>query len=65
VKEAGRSQLDIAFGLLFNLIALLAGAGGQFTPIMGVLVHNIGTVLRCSYRQTMVSCGKRGGFFDI
>jgi Zn2+/Cd2+-exporting ATPase len=38
-------KLNIAFGLAFNLIAVLAGAGGFLTPIMGALVHNIGSVL--------------------
>jgi Zn2+/Cd2+-exporting ATPase len=38
-------KLNIAFGLLFNLIAVLAGAGGLISPIMGAVVHNIGSVL--------------------
>ncbi|MEE4137327.1 MAG: hypothetical protein V2I32_14710 [Desulforhopalus sp.] len=37
--------LNIAFGLISNLIAVLAGAGGLLTPIMGALVHNLGSVL--------------------
>lgn len=36
---------NIAFGLLFNLVAVLAGSGGYLSPIMGALVHNIGSVL--------------------
>jgi Cd2+/Zn2+-exporting ATPase len=38
-------KLNIAFGLVFNLISVLAGAGGVITPIMGAVVHNIGSVL--------------------
>lgn len=38
-------KLNIAFGLVFNLIAVLAGAGGLISPIMGAVVHNIGSVL--------------------
>jgi Zn2+/Cd2+-exporting ATPase len=38
-------KFNIAFGLFFNLIAVLAGAGGLLTPIIGALVHNIGSVL--------------------
>jgi Cd2+/Zn2+-exporting ATPase len=38
-------KLNIAFGLVFNLVAVLAGASGMITPIMGAVVHNIGSVL--------------------
>jgi len=38
-------QLNIAFGLVFNLCSVLAGASGLITPIMGAVVHNIGSVL--------------------
>jgi len=38
-------KYNIAFGLLFNLAAVLASGGGFLTPIMGALVHNIGSVL--------------------
>jgi Cd2+/Zn2+-exporting ATPase len=38
-------KLNIAFGLIFNLISVLAGAGGLISPIMGAVVHNIGSVL--------------------
>ena len=36
---------NIFFGLVFNLIAVLAGGSGLLTPIMGAVVHNIGSVL--------------------
>jgi Cd2+/Zn2+-exporting ATPase len=38
-------KLNIAFGLIFNFIAVLASGGGLLTPIMGAVVHNIGSVL--------------------
>ncbi|HSL39853.1 MAG TPA: HAD-IC family P-type ATPase [Desulforhopalus sp.] len=38
-------KLNIAFGLILNLIAVLAGASGLLTPIMGALVHHLGSVL--------------------
>jgi Cd2+/Zn2+-exporting ATPase len=36
---------NIAFGLIFNLVAVLAGGSGMLTPIMGAVVHNVGSVL--------------------
>jgi Cd2+/Zn2+-exporting ATPase len=36
---------NIFFGLAFNLVAVLAGGSGLLTPIMGAVVHNIGSVL--------------------
>ena len=38
-------KLNIAFGLVFNLISVLAGASGLISPIMGAVVHNVGSVL--------------------
>jgi len=36
---------NIAFGMVFNAIAVLASGGGILSPIMGAVVHNIGSVL--------------------
>jgi Cd2+/Zn2+-exporting ATPase len=36
---------NIAFGMVFNAIAVLASGWGVLTPIMGAVVHNIGSVL--------------------
>ncbi|MFZ5866373.1 MAG: heavy metal translocating P-type ATPase [Thermodesulfobacteriota bacterium] len=36
---------NLAFGLLFNAAAVLAGGWGILSPIMGAIVHNIGSVL--------------------
>ncbi|MDK9706177.1 MAG: cation-translocating P-type ATPase [Desulforhopalus sp.] len=38
-------KLNIAFGLIFNLISVLAGASGLISPIVGAVIHNIGSVL--------------------
>ena len=48
--ELGRKTLrtikwNIAFGLLFNAAAVLASGWGFLSPIMGAIVHNIGSVL--------------------
>ncbi len=36
---------NIAFGLAFNLVAVLASGSGMLTPIMGAIVHNVGSVI--------------------
>jgi Cd2+/Zn2+-exporting ATPase len=36
---------NIVFGLVFNLAAVVASGSGILTPIMGAVVHNIGSVL--------------------
>jgi Cd2+/Zn2+-exporting ATPase len=36
---------NIAFGLAFNAFAVLASGGGYLSPIMGAVVHNVGSVL--------------------
>jgi Cd2+/Zn2+-exporting ATPase len=36
---------NTAFGLLFNTVAVLASGWGLLSPIMGAIVHNIGSVL--------------------
>ena len=36
---------NIVFGLTFNLIAVLASGSGFLTPIMGAVVHNIGSII--------------------
>ncbi len=38
-------KLNIAFGLFFNLVSVLAGASGLISPIVGAVVHNVGSVL--------------------
>jgi Cd2+/Zn2+-exporting ATPase len=30
---------DLAYGLFFNIVAVLAGGGGYLAPIMGAVVH--------------------------
>ena len=36
---------NIVFGMIFNTIAVVAGGSGLLSPIMGAVVHNIGSVL--------------------
>ena len=36
---------NIAFGVAFNAAAVVAGGSGYLSPIMGAVVHNIGSVL--------------------
>ena len=36
---------NIVFGLAFNAVAVFAGGSGFLTPIMGAMVHNIGSVV--------------------
>jgi Cd2+/Zn2+-exporting ATPase len=36
---------NIVFGLAFNAVAVLASGSGLLTPIMGAVVHNIGSVI--------------------
>jgi Zn2+/Cd2+-exporting ATPase len=36
---------NIAFGLGFNLLAVIASGGGLLSPIMGAVVHNVGSIL--------------------
>ena len=38
-------KLNVAFGLVFNAVAVLASGWGLLSPIMAALVHNIGSVL--------------------
>jgi Cd2+/Zn2+-exporting ATPase len=36
---------NIVFGLSFNLIAVIASGSGFLTPIMGAVVHNVGSII--------------------
>ena len=36
---------NIAFGMAFNAVAVIASGGGYLSPIMGALVHNAGSLL--------------------
>lgn len=38
-------KCNIAFSLVFNLISVLAGAAGLVSPVMGAVLHNVGSVL--------------------
>lgn len=36
---------NIAFGMFFNIVAVVASGAEFLTPIMGAIVHNVGSVL--------------------
>jgi Cd2+/Zn2+-exporting ATPase len=36
---------NIVFGMIFNAVAVLVSGAGLLTPIMGAVVHNVGSVL--------------------
>ena len=38
-------RFNIVFGLIFNALAVYASGSGLLSPIMGAIVHNIGSVL--------------------
>jgi Cd2+/Zn2+-exporting ATPase len=50
---------NVAFGLAFNALAVLASGGGYLTPIMGAIVHNIGSVLVVVSSATMAMVKER------
>lgn len=41
----GIIKLNIAFGLAFNALAVVAGGMGWLTPIMAAVTHNVGSVI--------------------
>ena len=56
---------NIAFGLFFNAVAVLASGGGFLTPIMGALVHNIGSVLVVLSSASLVFASERDGQLSL
>jgi Cd2+/Zn2+-exporting ATPase len=38
-------NFNIAFAVIFNLLALLASGAGLLSPVMGAITHNVGSVL--------------------
>ena len=50
---------NIAFGLIFNAVAVLASGGGFLSPIMGAVVHNIGSVLVVLSSASLVFTSER------
>lgn len=45
---------NIGFGLAFNAAAVLASGAGWLSPIMGAVVHNIGSVLVVMFSASLV-----------
>ncbi len=52
---------NIFFGLAFNLIAVLAGGGGWLSPIMGAVVHNVGSVVVVLSSASISFAGRHTG----
>ncbi|MCW7753380.1 cation-translocating P-type ATPase [Desulfobotulus sp. H1] len=44
-RMMGVIRFNIAFALIFNILAVFASGAGLITPIMGAVVHNVGSVL--------------------
>ena len=44
-RMLGIIKINIAFGLVFNATAVIAGGMGWLTPVMAAIVHNVGSVL--------------------
>lgn len=44
-RMLGIIKINIAFGVAFNTIAVVAGGMGWLTPIMAAIVHNVGSVI--------------------
>jgi Cd2+/Zn2+-exporting ATPase len=44
-KLRRRIRWNIAIGMAFNLAAVVAGGAGLFSPIVGAIVHNVGSVV--------------------
>jgi Cd2+/Zn2+-exporting ATPase len=44
-RMMGTIRINISFALVFNLLAVVASAWGLVSPIMGAVVHNVGSVL--------------------
>ncbi|MBI5569414.1 MAG: cation-translocating P-type ATPase [Desulfomonile tiedjei] len=63
--ELGRKTLrtikwNIAFGLLFNVVAILAGGWGILSPVMGAIVHNIGSVIVVASSASIAFVAEKG-----
>ncbi len=51
---------NIAFGLIFNALAVLASGGGLLSPIMGAVVHNVGSVIVVISSASIAFASERG-----
>ena len=58
-KTVTTIKWNIVFGLTFNLIAVLAGGGGWLSPIMGAVVHNVGSVIVVLSSASISFAGRR------
>jgi Cd2+/Zn2+-exporting ATPase len=52
---------NIAFGMFFNAVAVVASGAGYLTPIMGAVVHNVGSVLVVLSSASLVFASEKEG----
>jgi Zn2+/Cd2+-exporting ATPase len=50
---------NVAFGLAFNLVAVIAGGTGLLSPIQGAIVHNVGSVVVVLSSASIAFAGDR------
>lgn len=51
---------NIAFGMIFNALAVLASGGGLLSPIMGAVVHNVGSIIVVISSASIAFASERG-----
>lgn len=56
-KTFSTINLNIAFSLTLNIIAMILAVLGVLGPIAGALVHNIGSVIVIIYSSTLINYG--------
>ena len=54
-KTFSTINLNIAFSLTLNIIAMILAVLGVLGPIAGALVHNIGSVIVIIYSSTLIN----------
>lgn len=70
--QLGRSTMktinfNIAFAVIFNVLALLASGAGLLNPVMGAITHNVGSVLVVLNSARLIKSlpGKRDEATDV
>ena len=52
-------QINFAFSLILNFIAIILAANGTLNPVMGALVHNLGSILVIINSALLLNWGSR------
>ncbi|MEQ8226116.1 MAG: HAD-IC family P-type ATPase, partial [Candidatus Eremiobacterota bacterium] len=58
-KTLQRIKWNIAFGMFFNGLAVIAGGCGLLSPVMGAVVHNIGSVIVVISSASLMFTGEK------